>query len=281
MSIGPILIRWKLFIGLSILLFVIASVTFNLNVITITGIVVINGYGAVTISRKLVQLSFARSYIRSSRYVTRQPLVLAASSLYPQHAKQIKKLLHSQDQWADFRKKFIASISISEYSGKLAWKKIYTATYPEAAPVGIVVPTYKTKWTQLHRLVKDIANQSYPNIHVRIVLNSIDPALEAFANELIKRYGNEKYRVLVEPNKGKRKAMRMGFDSLLEPELKCKYIFNIDSDSAPDEDAVANMVRIFENDPTIKCSTGDIRIENKHDNLLTLLTYQRYFMPLT
>lgn len=157
MSIGVILIRWKLFIGLSILLFVIASVTFNLNVITITGIIVINGYGAVTISRKLIQLSFARSYIRSSRYVTRQPLVLAASSLYPQHAKQIKKLLHSQDQWVDFRKRFISSISISEYSGKLAWKKIYAATYPEAAPVGIVVPTYKTKWTQLHRLVKDIA----------------------------------------------------------------------------------------------------------------------------
>lgn len=67
------------------------------------------------------------------------------------------------------------------------------------------------------------------------------------------------------------------FDQL--PDIKHDYILNIDADTTiADPMAVLNSVIMMQNHAEAGCITGDVRVETRSTNLLTEMTYQRYWI---
>lgn len=201
---------------------------------------------------------------------------------YPGQAERDRLLMEYQDVLGYVRDQAGLEKAVDAMLAEMQanWLKAYDSL--QMPTVGIVVPIYRTRVIELKRLVESIENQTYPISFVELVLNDPeDDELKAMLVGLVTRYG-DKYHWRVEPRLGKRYAMRTGFDNLLESAYfrlskQVKYVFNVDSDSELHEDAISNAVRVFESDSRIDCLTGDIRVSNHDVNLLTVLTYQRYF----
>jgi hyaluronan synthase len=290
--------RWKTVTGLGISLAVIVSFLGGWTFISIPGVVAVSAYGLVSILRKAMQIIYARTYIHYARLMTRKPIIDELVAAYPGLNGAAYKLLRQPTHFEHFRQevqRLLATIAQEQpglytpgadwTDARMAWiegrwRQLVAGSFRTPSgtpPVGVVVPTYKTSQEELHQLVHSLASQSYPEIWVSIVINEINPEMEHFARSLAAHYGNGRFDVQIEPRKGKRHAMKRGFDRFLQEGNAFKYVFNIDSDSMIDLDTVANAVRLFEADLSIDCLTGDVRVSNPDVNLLTRLTYQRYF----
>jgi cellulose synthase/poly-beta-1,6-N-acetylglucosamine synthase-like glycosyltransferase len=269
------------------------------------GFVSLSLYGVVATLRKILQLLFARVHNRSRSYLVRKPLIDELIDVAPYLSVPAQKLLARPLHFDEFKTEVLQLLGDFFDQNELAlteqleeqirfdlspsyvrsqwidvtWRQLMANSfrrYGEIPLVGIVIPTYRTSKLELQRLIDSIEDQTYPHIYVCIVLNENDPELKAFVSRLIVKYGGARYIWFVEPRKGKRNAMYKGFVDFLQ-DSRVKYVFNVDSDTLLHIDAIANAVRVFQSDEQIGCMTGDIRVANPHVNLLTRLTYQRYY----
>jgi cellulose synthase/poly-beta-1,6-N-acetylglucosamine synthase-like glycosyltransferase len=300
----PAALHWKITLALSITVFVVVSLVLGITVFNlIGGAIAVTFYGVVTVLRKIVQIDFARNHNRFARLLTRKPLIEALVEAQPHLEERAYLLLRKPTQFEAFKDRVLALLgeqfdeithphdAANDPYAELTraadrqlwlencWREMVANSFPkEALPlIGVVIPTYRTSHEELQELVQSLALQTYPNVRAVIVINEINEEMENFAHWLAAKYGNGRFAVLVEPRRGKRNAMQRGFQHFLDADEPFKYIFNVDSDTKIHIDAVANAVRMFEADPSVKCLTGDIRVVNGQKNLLTRLTYQRYF----
>lgn len=292
---------WKIFAAVFIAVAVAVNAWSGAVVWELFGVLPMTLYGVVVITRKLLQLGFARRGNAAARRVVRQPIVESLAAAHPGLHGALNHLLERPLQLDDFKAAVYALLEPvyhDEVRAALAgkdkretlpitlmskwieqqWYVAMQRSFGARPPsVGVVVPTYKTSLVEMRRLVDSLEAQTYPRIAIVIVLNEHNEEMIQLTDRLRKRYGEMRYVREVEPRKGKRNAMYMGFRSLLDADRPPKYIFNVDSDSMLHPDAISNAVRYLETFPDVACVTGDIRITNPNVNLLTKLTYQRFF----
>lgn len=132
--------------------------------------------------------------------------------------------------------------------------------YPELTfypGVTIVVPVHNSS-ESLYKCLKSIVNQSYPlhSIHVVCVNNgSTDNSFEVFQRFVAcERDLAVTWVTLDRP--GKSRALNAGMYSGIG-----SYLINVDSDTWLDKNAVMEVVKCFEGDPTLVAATGIIRVD--------------------
>lgn len=299
--------RWKLFVVLFITLAVAVNALLGVVLFTLFGFASVTLYGVVVVVRKIVQIAFARASNAKTRRIIRAPLIAELSKAYPHVEREAYRLLRRPLHFHDF-KDAVLEVLGQVYDQTMLdsletempnrengehrpgdqrlkwvhdqWRELMCRSFGQCGVdtpyVGLVIPTYKTTKLELQRLIESLEDQTYPCIYATIVLNEDSPEMKAFTARLVKKYGGERYIRFVEPRKGKRNAMRAGFADFLDDPNPVKYVFNVDSDSRLEPDAIANAVRLFESDPEIACVTGHIVVSNPDVNLLTKLTHTRF-----
>jgi hyaluronan synthase len=137
--------------------------------------------------------------------------------------------------------------------------------------VTIVVPVYNESPWVLARCLGSLVHQDYPDVVVMVADDgspnraALDPIYELFAEDGVRVFHSE-------TNVGKRNVQRVAFD-----EARGEVIVTVDSDTRLEHDAVAKIVRHFEA-PGIGAVTGNVSVDNNHQNLLTRLISYRYWM---
>lgn len=268
-------LRWRLFAVLLIVVLVgLATVLGFYMEVTLGGLTIyITAYGLIVITRKVLQLWYATQNDRRVRKQVRQSYIDAAIRLYPYLKEQFLNIDIVRLQYGDFKSKVINLV------GENNWPRIVANSFTTAPAVALVSPTYKTSDEESVRLVQSVAQQTYPgDIYLEVVLNEENGPKYDFIKTLFSRFARRFLftRVREEPTPGKRHAMELGFQASINRE-SVEIVFNVDSDTALHPDAIANAVKTFQADPRIHCLTGDVRVSNPRVNLLTVLTYIRYF----
>ncbi len=304
-DVRPALVRWRVIAVLALVLFIGVNALLGTVLFQVVGAVSITVYGLVVLARKIVQITFARMSNYRTRRIVRQPIVDALVEEYPHLRQAAQHILGKPSHFPDFKQRIMALLEdwydnailhegdedpfVSDVPPGVVrmqwverkWRDLMVRSfYGDGQPprwVGLVVPTFKTSALELQRLIESLEDQTYPFIRVSIILNENNEELKAFTYRIIKKYGGGRYVRFVEPKQGKRNAMRVGFADFLDDPDPVEYIFNVDSDSRLHPDAIANAVRLMESDPHIGCITGNIKVANADMNLLTNLTYQRFF----
>lgn len=190
------------------------------------------------------------------------------------------------------------------------WQRFKRRDHLKKLPkVYYVVPAYKIPELQVFEQIDSTSRQDYPGLQIcRVVVNSgpHDPvhrrmyeATKAYLAgrlreqfpDIVEEYEakNHKefvefpdrfpencvlFRVVYEPEVGKRAAMHNGFDASID--VKSDITINVDGDTYLDIDATSNAVHVFTN-TELAALTGDVRVSNAHYNTLTMLTALRYF----
>lgn len=138
--------------------------------------------------------------------------------------------------------------------------------------VTVIVPVHNSADT-LYQCLKSIAEQSYPREHIQVLCvnnGSQDSSFDEF-----KRFQHEYPQMLATwfsmERAGKSIALNAGIY-----EGKGSYIINIDADAWLDRDAVLNVVKVFENNPSLVAATGSIRVDKvpgKGSNFIDIINY--------
>lgn len=143
----------------------------------------------------------------------------------------------------------------------LLWKKLFLMhrekDLSEFKPViTLIIPVYNSEAT-LYRCIQSVNDSTYPLDCIEILLvdnGSKDNSFKEFERAQLDFPQLGMWWMY--SRQGKSKALNKAiFNS------NGKYIINIDSDGILQKDALANMVRRFENYPDIDCMTGAILIE--------------------
>jgi hyaluronan synthase len=139
--------------------------------------------------------------------------------------------------------------------------------------VTVVVPVYNEATPVLRQCLESIAGQDHPALEVIVV---DDGSANQHEHEVVYRdfAALPGWTVLEEPeNRGKRLAQKLAFDRAAGD-----VVVTIDSDTIlRTPDAIRKIQRSF-SDPAIGAVTGDVRVANRHVNLLTRLIGYRYWM---
>lgn len=138
--------------------------------------------------------------------------------------------------------------------------------------VTVVVPVYNEDPEILEACVKSIYEQEYKDLEIIVVDDGSKSARE-LDQKVYKKYNHGRLRtIMVNKNVGKRSAQKRAFDV-----AKGEIIVTVDSDTIlHSKKAIEKIVRRFK-DPEIGAVTGDIRVENKSQNILTKLIGYRYW----
>lgn len=147
------------------------------------------------------------------------------------------------------------------YSLVLVWKKFWLTRHEKALSefkpvITLIVPVYNSEGT-LYRCIQSINDSTYPIECIEVLLVDNGSRDNSFG-EFQRAQMDFPHLGMwwMSSQQGKSKALNKAiFNS------DGKYIINIDSDGILHEDALANMVRRFENHPEIDCMTGVILTE--------------------
>lgn len=140
-----------------------------------------------------------------------------------------------------------------------------------APGVTVVVPAFNEDPDTLRRCLDSLRRQDYADLEV-IVVDDGSPNQE----ELLPLYdelSGERFRVLLRgENRGKREAQRVAFDL-----ARGEIVVTVDSDTVlHSPDAIRGLVQRFA-DERVGAVTGDVAVENRRTNVLTLLIGYRYW----
>jgi hyaluronan synthase len=148
-------------------------------------------------------------------------------------------------------------------------------TYPAYAgeKISVIVPCYNEEPNLLLRSVESVINAK-GNKEIIIIddgsTNNVRPLLEKLAkHELIQVH-------FFDRNKGKRHALHHAIKEMIRDS---KFVVTIDSDTILDPDAFIRVVEPLKN-PKIGASTGDVRLLNEKQNLLTRMIATYYWIGL-
>lgn len=136
--------------------------------------------------------------------------------------------------------------------------------------VSLVVTVYNEDLSVLHRCLRSIDAQDYPRLEVLVIDDRSSNRGDLM--DVLEEFATGRFRVMLPgANRGKREAQRSVLD-----ELTGEIIVTTDSDTILARRGVRQIVGRF-TDPSIGAVTGDVRVTNKRDNLLTRLISYRYW----
>lgn len=127
--------------------------------------------------------------------------------------------------------------------------------------VSVIIPVYNQK-EMIGTVIASIFKSSYKNIEIIAVNDGSKDGTKETLDDLVKNYPN--LIVVHKKNEGKRKAVATGFNI-----SKGKYVILIDSDSVLDKDAISEMIKVFNADPTVGGAVGHVKVWNAGKNALT------------
>jgi cellulose synthase/poly-beta-1,6-N-acetylglucosamine synthase-like glycosyltransferase len=219
------------------------------------------------------------------RKLTREPLVRALKELLGEDWAWLDREPETQP-YETWRAKILER---PPFHGRLdeLWAQVIEhsfAGYERQLSVGAVVPCYGITPEEIRDTLQSLKNQTYPFSEVVVVLN--EPGNQA-AREAIFEWvtlenmkdGYERWHFIDRDRPGKRGAMAAGFRALKQ--LGVDIIVNVDADTVADADALANTVRVFQEDQDCHLITSNVRIKNlDHSklwgNMLPQWTFYRY-----
>jgi hyaluronan synthase len=136
--------------------------------------------------------------------------------------------------------------------------------------VSLVVTVYNEDTSLLHRCLRSIDGQDYPRLEAFVIDDRSSNRGDLM--DVLEEFASGRFRVMLPAeNRGKREAQRSVLD-----EAAGEIIVTTDSDTILPRNAVRRIVGRF-TDPTIGAVTGDVRVTNRRDNLLTRLISYRYW----
>ncbi|MEN6351461.1 MAG: TIGR03111 family XrtG-associated glycosyltransferase [Syntrophomonas sp.] len=125
--------------------------------------------------------------------------------------------------------------------------------------VTVVIPVHNSAET-LGQCLYSIAGQSYPSEHIQVIC--VNNGSEDNSFDVFHRFQYEHPEMSVMWSSldyaGKSIALNAGMYA-----GEGSYMMNVDSDTWLDQDAIMNVVKTFEQDPTLAAATGSIRVDKK------------------
>ncbi|MBS3070677.1 glycosyltransferase [Candidatus Pacearchaeota archaeon] len=135
--------------------------------------------------------------------------------------------------------------------------------------VTVIVPFYNEKPLLIERTVRKI-NECYGKKQI-IVIDDGSKSKESY-NQLKKLKEEISFELIrYDKNKGKRYAQSIGVKK-----AEGDIIITVDSDTILDKLAIINLIKPF-SDKKIGATTGQVRVLNRNENLLTKMQSARYF----
>jgi cellulose synthase/poly-beta-1,6-N-acetylglucosamine synthase-like glycosyltransferase len=149
-------------------------------------------------------------------------------------------------------------------------KTSFNGTY-DGELVSVIIPFYNEDKDALERTVRSVC-EADGNTEV-IVVDDGSPDEGTF-KEMKKVFkGETKVRLLrYETNKGKRQAQYVGFK-----EARGEFIVTVDSDTMIERYAIVKLIEPMIGDPQVGATTGNVKVQNKDDNMLTKMIASRYW----
>jgi hyaluronan synthase/N-acetylglucosaminyltransferase len=136
--------------------------------------------------------------------------------------------------------------------------------------VSLVVTIYNEDLDVLHRCLRSIDHQDYPYLEVFVVDDRSSKLADPV--DVLEEFQGGRFRIMLsEQNRGKRAAQRSVLD-----EVRGDVIMTTDSDTIIPRDGIRALVAPFAK-PSVGAVTGDVKVTNKHQNLLTRLISYRYW----
>ncbi len=236
-----------------------------------TAVIHLSAYGIIVMIRFFAQIYFARKNNAWIRLIVRTPLVDAVNELYQVDARHLLKF---KGDYESFRQRMM------RLDPRIAanWPAVgrYSLKYLHYQySVGVEMPVFGLDVAEVEDSVNSLLNMSYPLDWIVVVLN--DPTnhkLQADLHELMQRMPPH-VKLLESPEAHKRAAMAMGYRFLINDGEN--LLLNIDGDTVVDVDGLLNGMRLYDHDPSIVGQTSNVKIRNRGLNLLTEITYQRYW----
>jgi hyaluronan synthase/N-acetylglucosaminyltransferase len=161
----------------------------------------------------------------------------------------------------------LANQVLFAYLNYLEYKKIKKSE--EIKKTSIIYPIYNED----PEIFKKVAKSAISTIDINNEIIFVDDGSENIT-ELLPIYQTLQEfgcKVFLTENKGKRMAQYKGFC-----EASNEIIITVDSDTIINREGVENIQKLFQ-DPYVGCVTGDVRVSNWNENLLTRLTSMRYW----
>jgi hyaluronan synthase len=137
----------------------------------------------------------------------------------------------------------------------------------------VLIPCYNESPALLKRCVKSVV-AARGNKRIIIIDDGSSNGVRPYARTLAREHGIRIH--CFNRNRGKREALHYAVTRLLEDE---DFIITIDSDTVLDKDALIRVVEPLK-EPDIAASTGDVRLLNEHQNLLTTMIASYYWIGL-
>ena len=140
--------------------------------------------------------------------------------------------------------------------------------------VTVIIPCYNEDPNLLESCLKSIENQQISGRLNTIVVDDGSKNIKELLPVFNKYQKKPNFEVFIfEKNKGKRIAQKLGFDRATGD-----IIVTIDSDTIIDPiNGINNIIKQF-NNPRVGAATGDVKVLNKDENLLTKLILYRYWI---
>ncbi|MEK9155346.1 MAG: glycosyltransferase [Patescibacteria group bacterium] len=141
-----------------------------------------------------------------------------------------------------------------------------------SASVSAVVPVFNEEPKILLQCIRALESQVWGGVEI-LVVDDGSMNRETLESEVYSKVRGDKVMVLLaEKNIGKRHAQKMAFDI-----ARGDIVVTIDSDTIlRSPKSFQEIVRRFKN-PKVGAVTGDVRVENAHQNILTKLISYRYW----
>ncbi|NLK52510.1 MAG: putative glycosyltransferase, exosortase G system-associated [Syntrophomonadaceae bacterium] len=125
--------------------------------------------------------------------------------------------------------------------------------------VTVIIPVYNSADT-LGFCLDSIAQQAYPKECIQIICVNNGSEDESF--DLFQRFQYRNPEISVTWSSLERAGKSMALNAGLYSS-QGSYLINVDADTCLDPEAILNVVKVFENDPSLAAATGSIRVDKK------------------
>jgi hyaluronan synthase len=140
--------------------------------------------------------------------------------------------------------------------------------------IAVLVPLYNEDYYLFKRSLRSIA-RAKGNKDIFVI---DDGSTKGITNQQLKELCRQEGATIYtfKTNKGKRRALYHGVKKMIDEH---RFVVTVDSDTILDEDALIRVVEPLK-DPRVGASTGDIRLINEKQNLLTRMVGAYYWVGL-
>ncbi|MBI5441569.1 MAG: glycosyltransferase family 2 protein [Deltaproteobacteria bacterium] len=143
---------------------------------------------------------------------------------------------------------------------------------PGTPLVTVIMPVLNEQYT-LFRSIQSLHDQTYRPIEIVLIDDGSSDATPAVCRDLARRFQNRRPFRMPERS-GKAAGLKLGVHY-----ARGDIICFVDGDTTFDRDAIAELVAPF-SDPGVGCVSGNVRVRNPRDNLLTEIQNLEYGLTI-